>query len=114
MIDADEVLKAIVECKKPNNTINYNDVMEKLKIDDMTLRHFLQELNEKDYIYQVLESMEITSLGLSAYEELRLKKKIKKSFFNFSKLSLAAFVRVIIDITVALLIAYLIYHFGWQ
>lgn len=114
MITTDEVLKAIVECKRPNNSVDYNDVMEMLNIDDNTLSHFLKEFSAKGYIYQTLENMEITSLGFSVYEDLMPKEKIKKSFFDFSKLSLKAFFRTIVEIAVALLVAYLVYHFGWQ
>lgn len=37
MITSDDVLKAIVECRKPNGLAYHTDVMNKLEIDGITL-----------------------------------------------------------------------------
>lgn len=114
MITKDDVLKAIVECEKPNGRTDYRDIMNKLQVDDVSLLPFLKELRKQCYIDNVLEDVSATSLGHSAYEELTAKAKVKKSILNFSKFSLKSIVRIAVEIIVALVIAFLIYHFGWQ
>ncbi len=114
MITNEDVLKAIVECEKPNGRTDFRDIMNKLEIDDISLLPFLKELKKQGYTVQTLEDVAVTALGRSAYKELTAKSKIKKSITNFSKFSLKSLVRIIIEIIIALIIAYLIYHFGWQ
>jgi predicted transcriptional regulator len=70
MISSDDVLKAIVKCKRDDNHVDYNDIMRELNMDDVSLIPFLKELSCKRYIIQTLENLEITSLGLSAYNDL--------------------------------------------
>lgn len=114
MITSDDILKAIVECRKPNGLTYHTDVMNKLNIDDITLSIFLKELKAKGYICTTLGDSEVTSLGLSAYEDLSVKQKAGKSLSVFSKLSLKFLSEIIAAIVAGLVIAYLTYHFGWQ
>lgn len=114
MIMQDDVLKAIVECRKNNGLTDHLDVMRKLDIDDITLSRFLKELEIKGYVYSTLEDAQVTSLGLSAYKDLTVKSKAKKSLFVFSKLSLKFFLEIIAAIVAGLVIGCITYHFGWQ
>lgn len=114
MITKDDVLKAIVECEKSNGRTDFSDIMNKLEVDDISLLPFLRELKEQGYTVQTLEDVAVTSLGRSAYKDLTTKTKVKKSILKFSKFSLKSLVRIAVEIIVALVIAYLIYHFKWQ
>lgn len=114
MITEQDVIKAIVKCKKENGRTNHYDVMKELSIDDITLLKFNRTLTEKGYITTTMEDISITSLGMSAYNELKPVKKIKKSIFNFSKFTFQRFIDVIIGIVVGIVVSFIVYHFGWQ
>lgn len=113
MITQDDVLKAIIECRKRNGLTDHLDVMRTLDIDDITLSRFLKELEIKGYIYVTLEDAQVTSLGLSACKDLSAKSKARKSLSVFSKLSLKFLVEIIAAVIASLVIGYLTYYFGW-
>lgn len=114
MITSDDVLKAIVECRKPNGLAYHTDVMNRLEIDGITLSNFIKKLNTNGYISSTLGDIEVTSLGLSAYDDLTRRSKVKKSLFVFSKLSLKFFLEIIAAIVAGLVIGCITYHFGWK
>lgn len=114
MITNDDVLKAIVDCKKPNGRTDYADVMEGLNIDDISLLPFLKELNSLGYIMQTSEDITVTSLGMIAYNDLKPTKVIKKSVYNFSKFTLQRLVDILMGVVIGVVVAYIVYHFGWQ
>lgn len=114
MITNDDVSKAILDCKKPNGRKDYQDIMEKLNVDDVSLLPFLRELNESGYITQTNEDVTVTSLGMIACNDLKPSKVIKKSVYNFSKFTLQRFFDVLIGIVICSVVAYIAYHFGWQ
>lgn len=114
MITEKDVLKAIVDCKKLNGRTDYRDIMNKLKIDDISLLPFLKELNRKNYIIQTREDVTITGLGLSAYKELKATSIIKKSVYNFSKFTLQRLIDISIGIVIGIAVSAIAHHFGWQ
>lgn len=114
MITNDDVLKAIVDCKKPNGRTDYQDIMENLNVDDVSLLPFLRELNKSGYIIQTNEDVTVTSLGMIAYNDLKPSKVIKKSVYNFSKFTLQRLIDILIGIVIGVVVAYIVYHFGWQ
>lgn len=114
MITNDDVLKAIVDCKNPNGRTDYQDIMEKLNVDDISLLPFLRELNRSGYIMQTNEDVTVTSLGMIAYNDLKPSKVIKKSVYNFSKFTLQRLIDILIGIVIGVVVAYIVYHFGWQ
>lgn len=114
MITNDDVLKAIVVYKKPNGRTDYQDIMEKLNVDDVYILPFLRELNRSGYIIQTNEDVTVTSLGMIAYNDLKPSKVIKKSVYNFSKFTLQRFIDIFVGIVIGVVVAYIIYHFGWQ
>ena len=79
MITNDDILKAIVDFKKPYGRTVYQDIMEKLNVDDVSLLPFLRELNKSGYIIQTNEDVTVTSIGMLAYNDLKPSKVIKKS-----------------------------------
>lgn len=114
MITKDDVLKAIVECKKPDGHADFPDISNKLNTDIISIHPLLEELKIEGYTIQTLTDVTVTKLGESAYKELTFSSKAKKSIFNFSKLSLKKISEIIVGIIIGLGIAYLVYHFGWQ
>lgn len=114
MITSDDVLKAIVDCKKLSGEADYLDVMKKLDIDDISLAPFLKELDEKRFIVHTMESVSVTSLGLSAYKDLSIKRKVAKSFYDFSKFTLQRIVDILVGIAIGVAVTYIAFHFGWQ
>ena len=110
MITKEDVLKTSVECMNENKFVDYYDVSKKLKISDVELLRFLDELKEKGYIQTVLEGMYITNLGVSAYKELGFRKKSKNLIFNFS----IVFLKFVAGIIGTVITAYIISYFGWQ
>lgn len=114
MITRDDVLKAIVKCKKPNGRTDYRDIMDKLKIDDISLLPSLKELKALGYILQTQEDITVTPLGMSAYNDLKPSKAIKKSVYNFSKFTLQRFIDILVGFIIGIAVAYAVYHFWWQ
>lgn len=114
MITNDDILKAIVDFKKPNGRTDYQDIMEKLNVDDVSLLPFLRELNKSGYIIQTNEDVTVTSIGMLAYNDLKPSKVIKKSVYNFSKFTLQRLIDILIGIVIGVVVAYIAYHFGWQ
>lgn len=104
---SDKVLKSIAKNRKPDNSVDYRDVENELKMSDTSLTPFLKELSTKGYITQFLGQIEITDLGLSASKKASFPFRL---FHNSPKFLL----NVIIDVAVGLLVAFLVYHFGWQ
>ncbi len=109
-----DVLKAIAECRKPDGRTDYADIMKKLSVDDVSLFPSLKEFKQKGYIIQTNEDVTITSLGLSAYNDLKTSAKIKKSVYAFSKFTLQRFIDIFVGVVIGLIVAYIVYHFGWQ
>lgn len=82
--------------------------------DDVSLLPFLRELNRYGYIIQTNEDVTTTSLGMLAYNGLKPSKLIKKSIYSFSKFTLQRFIDILIGIVIGAVVAYIVYHFGWQ
>ena len=114
MITKEDVLKAIVECKKPDGHTDFTDISEKLNTDIIYIHPLLKELKKEGYTIKTLADITVTPLGESAYKELKFTSKAKKSIFNFSKLSLKKLCEIIVGIIIGLGIAYLVYYFGRQ
>lgn len=112
MISWEEVLIAIVECRKENGFSYYNDIFEELEIDDISILPFLKVLREKGYIIQTTVEVQATSAGLLKYKEL--KNNDKNLINKFSIDFLKKFCRIVIEIIVGIAIAFLVYYFGWQ
>lgn len=113
MITEEDVLKAIVDCKNPNGSTDYRDIMGKLDVDDISLLPLLKELNRKGYIIQTVDDVSITDLGLSAYNELKPQAIIKKSIFKFSKFTFQHLIDICIGIIIGLAVSAIAHHFGW-
>ena len=114
MINLDDVIVAIVKCEKPNGRTDFNDVINRLEIDDVSLIPFLKELKARGYIIQTSEDIEITSLGMSAYKDLTPKAKAKRLTYNFTKFTLQRFIDICIGIIIGLSVSAIAHHFGWQ
>ncbi len=103
MITADDVIVAIVKCKKPNGRTDFNDIIDRLEIDDVSLIPFLKELKARNYIIQTSEDIEITPIGMSAYKDLTLKAKAKRLTYNFTKFTLQRIIDIVIGVIIGVL-----------
>lgn len=114
MITEENVLKSIVDCRRPNGRTMYTDIEKDLSLDSSSLVPFLRNLESKNYIETTMEDITITQLGLLAYNDIMPVKTVKKSIHNFSKLVFQRIIEIIVGIIVGIAIAYITYHFGWQ
>lgn len=114
MLINEDVSKAIAECRKSNGRTEYSDVITKLNIDSVSLIPFLKKFKQKGYITQTSEDITMTSLGLSAYKDLKPVAKIKKSVYVFSKFTLQRLIDICIGVVIGVIVAFVAYHFGWK
>lgn len=114
MITEENVLKSIVDCRRPNGRTMYTDIEKDLSLDSSSLIPFLRSLESKSYIETTMEDITITQLGLIAYNEIKPIKKAEKSFYKLSKFTFQRIIEIIVGIIIGIAIAYITYHFGWQ
>lgn len=114
MITENDVLKAIVKHRKPDGNTLFDDIMSELSIEDIALLPLLKSLEIKGYVTSTFEDVTVTSLGLSAYDDIRTKSKVKRSIFNFTKFTFQRLLDIFIGVVIGIVIAYVVYHFGWQ
>lgn len=114
MLTEDNVLKAIVKHRNADGHTLYSDITSELSIDDISLITLLKTLEKQGYITQTMEDVTVTSLGMSAYNNIRTRNKFKRSIFKFSKFTFQRLLDIFIGIVIGVIIAYIVYHFGWQ
>lgn len=95
-----------------NDFMNQYDLLQLSGLDYQTYNFYVKSLKSQNLVNTDLSDIYLTDLGKSIYVSKR--EKVKKSLFNFSKLSLKSAFNKFIEIAVALLIAFLIWHFGWN
>lgn len=95
-----------------NDFMNQYDLLQLSGLDHQTYNYYVKSLKSRSLVNTDLANIYLTDLGKNNYVSKR--EKVKKSLFNFSKLSLKSAFNTFIEIAVALLIAFLIWHFGWN
>lgn len=95
-----------------NDFMNQYDLLQLSGLDHQTYNYYVKSLKSGSLVDTDLANIYLTDLGKNSY--VSKQDKIKKSFFDFSKLSLKSAFNKFIEIAVALLIAFLIWHFGWN
>ena len=95
-----------------NDFMNQYDLLQLSGLDHQTYNYYVKSLNSKGLVVTDLANIYLTDLGKNSY--VSKQDKAKKSLFNFSKLSLKSAFNTFVEIAVALLIAFLIWHFGWN
>lgn len=95
-----------------NDFMNQYDLLQLSGLDHQTYNYYVKSLKSRSLVNTDLANIYLTDLGKNNYVSKR--EKVKKSLFNFSKLSLKSAFNTFVEIAVALLIAFLIWHFGWN
>ena len=95
-----------------NDCMNQYDLLQLSGLDYQTYNFYVNSLKSQNLVNADLSDIYLTDLGKSSYFPKR--EKVKKSLFNFSKLSLKSAFNTFTEIAIALLIAFLIWHFGWN
>lgn len=95
-----------------NDFMNQYDLLQLSGLDHQTYNYYVKSLKSRSLVNTDLANIYLTDLGKNSY--VSKQDKAKKSLFNFSKLSLKSAFNTFVEIAVALLIAFLIWHFGWN
>lgn len=95
-----------------NDFMNQYDLLQLSGLDYHTYNYYVKSLNSKGLVDTDLANIYLTDLGKNSY--VSKQDKVKKSLFDFSKLSLKFIIKTSIGIGVALLTAFLIWYFGWN
>lgn len=110
--EENKLLGFIVEKSKNKGYAYQYDCVSELGLSQFEVITYAKSLIEKGYITSDLSNYYVTELGKKNYTPKY--KVILLRIFSFSVSSLKPFFKIIAEIVVALIIAYLIYHFGWQ
>ncbi len=95
-----------------NDCMNQYDFLQLSGLDYQTYVFYVKSLKSGSLVDTDLANIYLTDLGKNTY--VSKQDKVKKSLFNFSKLSLKSAFNTFVEIAVALLIAFLIWYFGWN
>lgn len=95
-----------------NDFMNQYDLLQLSGLDHQTYNYYVKSLKSGSLVDTDLANIYLTDLGKNSY--VSKQDKIKKSFFDFSKLSLKFTFESFLEIAVALLTAFLIWYFGWN
>lgn len=95
-----------------NDFMNQYDLLQLSGLDHQTYNYYVKSLKSRSLVNTDLANIYLTDLWKNNYVSKR--EKVKKSLFNFSKLSLKSAFNTFVEIAVAILIAFLIWHFGWN
>ena len=95
-----------------NDCMNQYDLLQLSGLDYQTYNFYVKSLKSQNLVNTDLSDIYLTDLGKINYVSKR--EKVKKSLFDFSKLSLKFIIKTSLGIGVPLLTAFLIWHFGWN
>lgn len=95
-----------------NDFMNQYELLQLSGLDHQTYNYYVKSLKSESFVDTDLANIYLTDLGKSFYVSKR--DKVKKSLFDFSKLSLKFTFKTFLGIAVALLTAFLIWYFGWN
>lgn len=95
-----------------NDFMNQYDLLQLSGLNYQTYNYYVKSLNSKGLVDTDLANIYLTDLGKNSY--VSKQDKVKKSLFDFSKLSLKFIIKTSLGIGVALLTAFLIWYFGWN
>ena len=95
-----------------NDFMNQYELLQLSSLDHQTYNYYVKSLNSKGLVDTDLANIYLTDLGKNSY--VSKQDKVKKSLFDFSKLSLKFIIKTSLGMGVALLTAFLIWYFGWN
>lgn len=91
---------------------NQYELLQLSGLDYETYNYYVNLLKSKNYLKADLTNVYLTDLSKTSY--VSSEAKVKKSLFKFSELSLKFVLKTAVEIGVAVLIGFLLYHFGWN
>lgn len=109
--DENDFLGFIIQ-NSTDDFANQYELLQLSGLDHRTYNYYVNLLKSKNYLQTDLANVYLTDLGKSSY--VPSKTKIKKLFFKFSEFSIKFVLKTAIEIGVAVLIGFLLYHFGWN
>lgn len=109
--DENDFLGFVIQ-NAPDDFANQYELLQLSGLDYETYNYYVNLLKSKNYLKSDLTNVYLTDLGKTSY--VSNETKIKKSFFKFSKLSLKFILKTVTEIGVAVLIGFLLFHFGWN
>jgi len=109
--DENDFLGFIIQ-NSTDDFANQYELLQLSGLDHETYNYYVNLLKSKNYLQTDLANVYLTDLGKSSYAPNKI--KIKKSFFKFSEFSLKFVFKTAVEIGVAVLIGFLLYHFGWN
>lgn len=95
-----------------NDCMNQYDLLQLSGLDYQTYNFYVKSLKSQNLVNTDLSDIYLTDLGKNSY--VSKQEKVKKSLFDFSKLSFKFIIKTSLGIGVTLLTAFLIWHFGWN
>lgn len=95
-----------------NDFMNQYELLQLSGLDHQTYNYYVKSLKSESLVDTDLSNIYLTDLGKNSY--VSKQDKVKKSLFNFSKLSLKFIIKTSLGIGVPLLTAFLIWYFGWN
>lgn len=95
-----------------NDFMNQYELLQLSGLDHQTYNYYVKSLKSESLVDTDLANIYLTDLGKNSY--VSKQDKVKKSLFDFSKLSLKFIIKTSLGIGVALLTAFLIWYFGWN
>lgn len=110
--EENKLLGFIIEKSKSKGYAYQYDCVTELGFSQFELISCAKSLIAKGYITSDISNYYVTELGKKNY--VPKYKVILSGIFSFSVSSLKPIIKIFIEIIVALIIAYLVYHFGWQ
>lgn len=109
--DENDFLGFIIQ-NSTDDFANQYELLQLSGLDHETYNYYVNLLKSKNYLQTDLANVYLTDLGKSSYAPNKI--KIKKSFFKLSELSIKFVFKTAVEIGVAVLIGFLLYHFGWN
>lgn len=109
--DENDFLGFVIQ-NAPDDFANQYELLQLSGLDCETYNYYVNLLKSKNYLQTNLTNVYLTDFGKASY--VSNKAKVKKSFFKFSELSLKFVLKTAVKIGVAVLIGFLLYHFGWN
>ena len=95
-----------------NDCMNQYDLLQLSGLDYQTYNFYVKSLKSQNLVNTDLSDIYLTDLRKNSY--VSKQEKVKKSLFDFSKLSFKFIIKTSLGIGVTLLTAFLIWHFGWN
>lgn len=107
-----EFLGMLIKNANEKHEVHHSKAMKLSGLDDEFYLELCKSLKEKGFIYTDSEFITLTLSGIQHYESIP--KKVGKSLSRSAKFTVKLFLEILVGAVIAVVSAFLIYHFGWQ